>query len=172
TFYDLSAADKTRFGTSINADKHGPCDELDQMFTISGDHPGNTINLFLVHSLTTSQSGGGQVVGVDGTIPGPATLSGTVPSGAAVSLADLFCRPGGCIGAPNIGNCGADQVAFIAGHETGHFLGLYHPTEIQGLLYDGLTDTAKCPCALCAGASDKPRCDTQTASNPVLISAT
>ncbi|HEX9578979.1 MAG TPA: hypothetical protein VF993_14595, partial [Myxococcales bacterium] len=48
TFYDTSAADQARFGTNVNADKTGPCDELNQMFLLSAAHLGNTMNLFLV----------------------------------------------------------------------------------------------------------------------------
>ncbi|TMA31938.1 MAG: hypothetical protein E6J88_03175 [Deltaproteobacteria bacterium] len=172
-WYDVSATDKTRFGTHISADLTGPCDELNQMFTLSSAHPGNTVNLFLVQAISAKSNGGGTVVGIDGTIPGPASLSGTVHSGAAVSLSDLFAeRAGssGCIGPTNIGNCGADEVAFTAAHETGHFLGLFHPTEEQGRDFDPLTDTGKCPCALCAAAVDRSRCDTQTQSNPVVMS--
>lgn len=172
-WYDVSEADKTRFGTNIDADATGPCDELDQMFTLSGANPGNTINLFLVQSITSKNQGGGSVVGIDGTIPGPATLTGTVHSGAAVSLADLFTqfRTGAC-GSSGVNlACGADEVAYIAAHETGHFLGLYHTTELSGDLFDPLTDTDKCPCLPCAASADRPRCDTQTGSNPVFLEA-
>ena len=170
TFYDVSEAVKAQFGTRIDADLTGPCDLLDQMFLLSSDHPGNAINLFLVQSITSKNTGGGSVVGIDGTIPGPASLAGTVHSGAAVSLADLFsgtCTPT----TPDLRNCGADLVAFIAAHEMGHFLGLFHTTESDGRFFDPLTDTAKCPCTLCATSSDKPRCDTQTSSNPVFLQA-
>jgi hypothetical protein len=170
TWFDVSAADKTRFGTHISADRTGPCDELDQMLTLSSAHPGNTANLFLVQSISATSTSGGHVVGIDGTIPGPASLSGTVHSGAAVSLSDLFAAAVGCTGAPNPSGCGADEVAFIAAHETGHFLGLFHPTELQGLDFDPLADTPKCPCALCAPSIDRPRCSSQTSSNPVVLS--
>jgi hypothetical protein len=172
TFYDVGAADRARFGTHINADRDGPCDELNQMFTLSGAHPGNVLNLFLVQGISSTDTGGGNVVGIDGTIPGPATLSGTVHSGAAVSLADLFSGAAFCSGGLNVGGCGADKVAYIAAHEAGHFLGLFHTTEQDGRYYDPLTDTAKCPCSSCAGASERAGCATGVSGGqPIFLTA-
>jgi hypothetical protein len=166
-FYDTSAADRSRFGTHINADKIGPCDELDQMMLLSAAHPGNTMNLFLVQSITSnSPSQGGTIVGIDGTIPGPSSYSGTVHSGAAVSLADLF--QGVCGPNTDPSNCGADAVAYISAHETGHFLGLFHTTELTGDYFDPIADTAKCPCLSCATTSDLPNCQKHTSSSPTL----
>ena len=172
TFYDVSPAAVARFGTHINADSTGPCDELDQMFTLSADHPGNVLNLFLVQSIGSKNQGGGSVVGIDGTIPGPSSLSGTVHSGAAVSLADLFHGSVNCIGSPDL-TCGADLTAFIAAHEAGHFLGLFHTTESDGRDFDPITDTAKCPCLPCASSTDQPNCSTGgTAGHPLFVVAT
>ena len=172
TFYDVPAAAVTRFGTHINADTTGPCDELDQMFTLSSANPGNVLNLFLVQSITSKNQGGGSVVGIDGTIPGPASLSGTVHSGAAVSLADLFRGALNCVGAPDL-SCGADEVAFIAAHEAGHFLGLFHTTESDGRDFDPITDTPKCPCLSCAASTDLANCSTGSAKDhPIFLKAT
>ena len=171
TFYDVSATERARFGT-LTANSTGPCDELSQMFTISSAHPGNTMNLFLVQNLRVdSGNSSTTVIGIDSTIPGPASLNGTVHSGAVVSGADLFastlqnCPSNGAV---NIGGCGPDEVAFIAAHETGHFLGLFHTTEQEGADFDPLTDTLKCPCLSCASATDLPKC---TSSSPPLITA-
>jgi hypothetical protein len=155
----------TRFGTNVNADLTGPCEELDQMLLLSSAHPGNTVSLFLVQSITSQSNAGGSVVGIDGTIPGPASFSGTVHSGAAASLVDLFS--GTCGGGMDLLNCGADEVAYIAAHEAGHFLGLFHTTEPDGRSFDPLTDTPKCPCIPCASSQDLPKC-TGTASLFVL----
>ena len=173
TFYDVSGAAQAEFGTNVSADASGPCDLLDQMFTLSGAHPANTINLFLVQSIRQSASGtqGGTVVGVDGSIPGPTTLSGTVHSGAAVSLADLFAGPAFCQAGMDLGSCGADRVAYIAAHETGHFLGMFHTTEMEGADFDPLTDTPRCPCIPCASASDQPKCGTSQATGQALVTA-
>ena len=40
--------------------------------------------------------------------------------------------------------CGADQVAYIAAHESGHYLGLYHTTEANAGIFDPLGDTPQC----------------------------
>jgi len=169
-FFDVSAADRARFGTNISATDIGPCDDLDQMFLLSAAHPGNTVNIFLAQSLRFSAQGGGTIVGIDGTIPGPATLNGTVHSGAVVSAADLFapnlqnCATGGF----SIGGCGPDRVAYIAAHETGHFLGLFHTTEQNGSDFDPLSDTGKCPCVPCAGAEQAACSDNPGPNAPFL----
>jgi hypothetical protein len=169
TFYDVSATERARFGTNISADTTGPCSELCQMFTLSGTHPGTTMNLFLVQSLRSASSGGNTVVGIDGTIPGPSSLNGTVQSGAVVSAADLF---GGslqnCGSSLNIGSCGPDRVAYIGAHETGHFLGLFHTTEQEGADFDPLTDTPKCPCTTCADPSERSNCGANSVAAPFL----
>jgi hypothetical protein len=150
-FHDVSDADRLRFGTNVNADLTGPCDELDQMFLLSSKSSGNSVNLFLVQSIRQgSNTSSNTVVGIDGSIPGPSTLNGTVHSGAVVSMADLFTGTTACSGSSLNLNCGADRVAYIAAHETGHFLGLFHTTEMEGMDFDPLSDTAKCPCLKCA----------------------
>ncbi|HTO97447.1 MAG TPA: hypothetical protein VMK66_10430 [Myxococcales bacterium] len=164
-FHDVSATDKARFGTHISATATGPCDEFGQLFTLSGAHPGNTMNLFLVDAITDNSGSGGVIVGIDGTIPGPSSYNGTVASGAVVSAADLF---GGTCGVGFSLNCGADRTAYIAAHETGHFLGLFHTTELQGSDFDPIADTAKCPCIPCASATDRPNCLSPNASSPVM----
>jgi hypothetical protein len=146
-FHDLSATDKARFGTNVSANSTGPCDEFGQLFTLSGQFPGNTMNVFLVQGIKDASGQTGNIVGIDSTIPGPSSYNGTVASGALVSSVDLFV--GACGGAFNIGACGADFVAYIAAHETGHFLGLFHTTEMEGADFDTLTDTPKCPCIPC-----------------------
>jgi hypothetical protein len=40
-------------------------------------------------------------------------------------------------------------VAYVAAHESGHFLGLYHPTESSGTVFDPLRDTPHCECTQC-----------------------
>jgi hypothetical protein len=169
-FYNGSATDKARFGTNVSATNTGPCDELSQMFLLSGANPGTTMNIFLVQSLRDSSGqSGSQVVGIDGTIPGPSSFNGTIASGAVVSAADLFSGTN-CTGAMNLTQCGADVTAYIAAHETGHFLGLFHTTEQEGADFDPVADTAKCPCLNCSSATDRPNCG-KTGTNAPFITA-
>lgn len=145
SYIDLPAAAKKAYST-VSADETAPCSGLSKLFALS--KPGNTLNFFLVDAITSASVPAGYVLaGLDGTIPGPATVSGTVASGAAVSAADLV---GSCTGPVPDLTCGSDRTGYVAAHEAGHFLGLYHPTEISGDLFDPLGDTGQCPCATCA----------------------
>jgi hypothetical protein len=160
-FWDVPSWARTKYGTGIDADDTGPCSNLNQMLTLS--QPGNKLDLFLVQSISATPQGGGNVVGIDGTIPGPATFGGTVHSGAAVSMANL--NSGTCGSTISLGGCGADNVAYIAAHEGGHYLGLFHTTEQDGEFFDPLTDTGKCICDSCASGS-RSQCDTPGKSPP------
>jgi len=169
SYYDVSPTDRARFGTNISADSTGPCSELSQMFTLSQANPGNTMNLFLVQSLRSSSSVGGTVVGIDGSIPGPSSMNGTVFSGAVVSAADLYTGSlANCGTTPDMARCGPDRVAYIGAHETGHFLGLFHTTEADGADFDPLTDTLKCPCIACASSGDLAKCGSPTLTAPYI----
>ena len=161
TFYDVDATARARFGTNLDVTNTGPCEQMNQMFTLSGANPGSVMNLFLVNGLSeNTPSGSFTTVGIDGTIPGPSSFNGTVQSGAVVSIADLFSGLANCGGALNVLGCGADLVAMIAAHESGHFLGLFHTTERTGDQFDPLTDTPKCPCSSCVRTSERSRCGT------------
>jgi hypothetical protein len=162
-YVDLPAATQARYASGVNIDDTGPCSDLAQLFK-SAD-PGNTLNIFFVRSLIASDLGTtNEVVGVDGTIPGPSTVGGSVGSGAAVATLDLrrtrdafnnpLC-PGGTIDPIR---CGPDVTAYIIAHEAGHFLGLYHVTESEGTSFDPLRDTPMCPCLQCALSSARAQC--------------
>jgi len=167
TLYDVPAWAKTKWGGLVNADDDLPCGDLSQIFTLSA--PGNQINFFFLNGFKTSTGGNLNVVGVDGTIPGPASLGGNVSSGAAVNGSDLSAV--GCGGAIDLANCGADEVAYIVAHEGGHFMGLYHVTEQTGDSFDPLSDTPNCPCTSCAPASQQSSCaaNNSTTSTPTLV---
>jgi hypothetical protein len=156
TFYDLPAWAEARFG-ALNIDKIGPCDDLDQMFTLSV--PGNQLNFFLVGSFVSKANAGAQVqiAGIDGTIPGPSAFGGTIHSGAVVNGGDLGGSTAGCSGAFNL-SCNADFIAYITAHEGGHWMGLYHTTEQLGDNFDPIADTPKCPCTTCVPAASRSQC--------------
>ncbi len=155
TVSDVPVWAQNAYGTHIDADRTSPCSALDQMFTLS--KPGNALNLFMVQSITSTATGGQQVVGIDGTIPGPSTIGGTIHSGAAVSIANLGSL--GCSGAVDNSHCAPDNVAYIAAHEGGHFMGLFHTSESTGEFFDPLTDTATCRCETCVAASKVAGCN-------------
>jgi hypothetical protein len=169
TFYDLPAWAQSKYASGISADRTGPCDDLSQMFTLS--QPGNTLDFFLVQDIMATSNQGGTVVGIDGTIPGPSSLGGTVHSGAAVSLADLDA--GTCAGdAIDLAHCGADMVGYIAAHEGGHWLGLFHTSEATGDSFDAAADTPLCQCnATCVGATRAAKCGSAGGANPTLVTA-
>jgi len=143
-FVDLPPAVKAYYAShGVNDADTSPCGDIPTLLRMS--NAGNRMNIFLVKSFTTAG-----VVGMDGTIPGPASVGGTVASGALVSSASLlFGATTACGGAINLNGCGADFTAYIVAHEAGHFLGLYHPTENNGTLFDPVKDTSMCPCNPC-----------------------
>ena len=151
--YDLPPA-LVNLWYSINIDQDKPCDPLAQMFTVSsGTNAPGAIQLFLTDDLTASGLQPGQsLAGIDGTIPGPSLVPGLINSGAAVAIGtDL---DGGTCGAGfDPIHCGADFLAYIGAHESGHWLGLYHLTESGGTLFDPITDTPACQCSSCASTN-------------------
>ena len=158
--YTLLPADVlATYATGVDIDQSGACAPLAQLLRSSD--PGNTLNIFFVSAFRVSGlQGGNTVVGVDGTIPGPSSIGGTVASGAAVATLDLRARSGTAVCSdPNLNlQCGADTTAYIIAHEAGHFLGLYHVIEAEGTLFDPISDTATCPCSTCASATSRAHC--------------
>jgi hypothetical protein len=146
TFHDVPDWARAKYASLSVDDASLPCSDFRQMMTLA--EPGATMALFLVDELLAGGLvSGQQVIGRDGAIPGPSTFNGTVGGGAAVSMADLFNTAQCGVGFNPF--CGPDEVAYVSGHETGHFLGLYHPTEQTGTFFDTLVDTPACVCALC-----------------------
>src|SRR6266702_6177075 len=153
-FVDLPPDVQATYATGVHIDQSGACAELPQLLKQAAK--GNTFNIFMVSDLveSTTTSTSPTIVGIDGTIPGPASIGGTVASGAAVSAANLRLNSGtsSCGASVNFQGCGADQTAYIIAHEAGHFLGLYHVTEQYGAEFDPLLDTPTCVCASCSTA--------------------
>jgi len=123
-----------------------PCSDFRQMFTLA--EAGRSMALFLVDDMVLANGHTTGIIGFDGAIPGNATFNGTIAGGAAVLGTDLLSTSG-CTAEYQPTICGPDLVAGVSAHETGHFLGLVHPTEQTGNVFDPLKDTASCVCALC-----------------------
>jgi hypothetical protein len=168
SYHDLDAAVQASYASGVDVDATGVCAELAQLLRHAA--AGATLNVFFVSQLrSSSSSSGGVIVGVDGTIPGPATIGATVASGVAVATGDLRFDRSACAGAPSYDACGADLTAYVIAHEAGHFLGLYHVTEQDGLAFDPLADTATCPCSLCKAAQDRCGDAVPTPASPHLM---
>jgi hypothetical protein len=148
TVYDLPDWARARYA-SVDMSGNGPCDPLQQLFTLSRQE--NTLNFFLVDEVVKGD--GGTLLGVSGGIPGPASVGGTIRSGVAVGISDLS-SDAGCSG-PIDYRCGPDFVASTVVHEGGHYLGLFHPTEMNGSLFDPLVDTPTCACSTCSTNRDE-----------------
>jgi hypothetical protein len=150
TYQDAPPDVQQRYATGVDIGQIGACSDLSQLFT-KGVTGKNVLNIFLVSTLVqTTSSGRVTTVGVDGTIPGPASIGGTVASGAVVSVADLRSGASKCGGTIDVTGCGADATAYIIAHEAGHFLGLYHLTEKYGFEFDPLAGTPTCKCTSCS----------------------
>lgn len=106
-----------------------------ELWDLFGSPPTNadrTLSLFFVQDLQIAQ-----VIGIASHIPGPAFGNGTRQGGVAVEAASLLSGD-------------TADMAAVAAHEIGHFLGLFHPTEIGGALSDPLQDTAaSCDASTC-----------------------
>jgi hypothetical protein len=151
-FVDMPADVKTSYAAGVDVDDPLPCGDVATILRMSNAE--NAMSLFLVNSLVSNQGGAFTYVGIDGTIPGPSSVGGTVASGALVSVANLAIGAStACGGAVNLSGCGADRTAYIAAHESGHFLGLYHLTESDGTHFDPVQDTPTCKLTLCAPTS-------------------
>ena len=78
------------------------------------------------------------VLGVSGGIPGTPGLHGSPASGVVFAL-------DGMLGEVSLWFDGNGLLGQTMAHEIGHYLGLFHTTEMQQGMTDRLADTPECP---------------------------
>ena len=94
-----------------------------------------SVNVFLVAAIDIENSG---VIGISQGLPGPAGLHGSTGSG--VVLTSEFLR----LGSANNPALGAELTGVVMAHEIGHWLGLFHTSELAGGVQDPIQDTPGC----------------------------
>ncbi|MEN0067332.1 MAG: hypothetical protein AAGA48_34700 [Myxococcota bacterium] len=94
-----------------------------------------SVNVFFVAAIAIPDSG---AIGISQGIPGPVGLHGTPGSG--VVLTSEFLR----LGSLNDATLGAQLTGVVLAHEVGHWLGLFHTSELAGGVQDPIPDTVGC----------------------------
>jgi hypothetical protein len=133
SFYDYPA-DRASALTVVDLERdtngNGQPDQLEELFSLPRPTAQRTLDLFLVRDIVP-----GAVIGMAGSIPGPALVPPTIGSGVVAALfQDAILNIPQDVAA----------LAHTIVHETGHYLGLYHTTEMAIGYGDPLTDTPFC----------------------------
>lgn len=90
-----------------------------------------SVNVFFIRGFAGTEMGG--TLGISSGIPGAGGLHGSASSGLVFSSSSLGSRDGN------------RYVGQTLAHEIGHYLGLFHTTEVRNLGRDQLDDTPTCP---------------------------
>ena len=113
--------------------------QLPELFRLSAGAANRALNVFFIADID-SRGSGGDVGAIAGGTPVPLGMHGTPGSGIVVA-ADMF-----------LDDADATELGRTLAHELGHALGLFHTTEVDGLVFDPLPDTP-----VCTLASDRSR---------------
>lgn len=118
--------------TSLYGDENdnAQADDLDEIFALSGGADNRYFNFFLVTAFSPLS-----IIGMSGGIPGPQLIQGTAHSGVVISLLG---------GLSTLSKSDIELQGETMAHELGHYLGLFHTTERNGLIFDPISDTAEC----------------------------
>jgi len=117
--------------------------EMQEMYTTVGRKSEQAVNIFFVADLP--------YLGLAGGVPSPPILQGTLKSGVSANMSSYMAA----VAAQDqtMIDEASEEVVRIVAHETGHFLGLFHTVEKNGLALGGegingedpLSDTTTCP---------------------------
>ncbi|MBX3250327.1 MAG: hypothetical protein KF901_24325 [Myxococcales bacterium] len=100
--------------------------DLSELFALAAGAGRPSMPVFLVRDISGA-------LGVAGGIPGAWAHPGSETNGIALAL-DVIFEPDPLI--PPLGT--------VVAHETGHFLGLFHTSEVDGTVVEPLDDTPEC----------------------------
>ncbi|MEZ4247993.1 MAG: M43 family zinc metalloprotease [Polyangiales bacterium] len=100
--------------------------ELQELFALGAGSGRGSLPIFLVRDISGA-------LGIAGDIPGAWMHPGEITNGIAISVDAIF-EPDPLT--PTFG--------VVLAHETGHYLGLFHSTEIDGTVLDPIADTPEC----------------------------
>ncbi len=149
------------------------------LYKLSSGMKNRALNYFFVADIEGGDAGF-SLLGEAGGVPGPPTLHGTERSGVMVNMANFEAAKEA--GDAELLSKASRLTEIIMAHEGGHFLGLYHTVERNGLTLkegingqDPLSDTALCPDS--ADANDNKvlsatECDGQGGGNLMFWSPT
>lgn len=144
TYNEIEGADADEFSV-VDPDADVP-----RMFQLSPSGSNQSLNMFFVEDIESASSGF-SVLGLAGGVPGPPILQGTSRSGVAVSMGSYLAAVAS--GDQTMIDTASAELEIVMAHESGHFLGLYHTTERNGVAISGgeiqgedpLSDTPACP---------------------------
>ncbi len=111
--------------------QYGVYPELPELWKLSAGAADVALDVFFVADIAPG-SAGGDVGGISGGTPGPLGMHGTPGSGIAIST-DMMLDAGD-----------PKSLGRTLAHEIGHMLGLFHTSEITGVVFDPLPDTPVC----------------------------